>query len=142
MPSMTWRVCCTPFSYPERNFPLFVSWHRFVRQCILARLLTQQMSITVYCLPTNENQLPFSVFYLQQTNGSCRLDIYVLYTLERQHIYIYIYRYTNIYKYIYIFIYLYIHICIYICCRFQQKMETDLPIYVYISVCPWLIGYR
>ncbi len=70
-----------------------------------ARLLIQQTSFTVHCLPTKENKLPLfhflfaenkrkfvtSVFNLQQTNGSCHFllvpfYVYSIYILKLQHI--------------------------------------------------------
>ncbi len=63
------------------------------------RLLRQQSSITVYCLPTKENNLSFSIFRLQQTNQSCcfplvSFSIYVFICIY--YIYIQIYIYTTI----------------------------------------------
>ncbi len=76
-------------------------WHR------LARLLKQQTSITVHCLPTKKNKLPSSVFHLQKTDGSLPFPFSVSSVL---HIYIciYIYIYISVSRYIFIYIYIYI----------------------------------
>ncbi len=53
-----------------------------------AHLLKQQTSITVFCWPTKENKLLFSIcrkqrevcyfiFCLHQTNGSCRFPYFI-----------------------------------------------------------------
>ncbi len=79
---------------------------------MLASLLKQRSSITVYCKPTKENifhfQFPFaankrkfavSVCPLQQTNGSCCFPL-VLFSLVPFSVYIYLYRKTELYIYI------------------------------------------
>jgi hypothetical protein len=51
--------------------------HRWVR------LLRKQTLITIYRLPTKENQLPFSVFRLQKTNGSLMLPFSIVQQTNR-----------------------------------------------------------
>ncbi len=101
-----------------------VNVHSNILNCHVAywaHLLKQQLPITVYCLPTKENKLPFlfaankrkltfSVFSLQQTRN-CHFpflpfSIYSIYI----HMYINTYIYYNIYIYIYCIYIIYIHI--------------------------------
>ncbi len=82
-------------------------------------LLIQQTLITVYRLPTRENNLPF--FVCRKETEVCRFRFPVC---SKQievgvfRIYIYLYRYINIYIYIYIYIcvYIYIYISTYVIC--------------------------
>jgi hypothetical protein len=48
------------------------SWKITANNHRWARLLTQQTSITVYCLPTKENKLSFSVFCCRKQTEVCR----------------------------------------------------------------------
>jgi hypothetical protein len=68
-----------------------MNYHRW------ARLLKQQSSTTVHCLPINENKLPFS--------GSS--------------------NFPHLYLYISVSIYISIYLYIYICCRFKRKTEAQ-----------------
>ncbi len=94
-----------------------------------ACFLKQQLSITVYRFPSQENKLFRSVFRF--------LCIHI-------YIYISIYSYTYcIYKYINTYLHFYIHIYIhtkyihiYICCRFKQKTEAQAIFHNAFTVCP------
>ncbi len=63
-----------------------------------AHLLTQQTKITVYSLPTKENNFRFLCIYILKRQ---HIDIY-------RNIYIYTYLYVYVYVYVYIYIYIYI----------------------------------
>ncbi len=81
--------------------------------CRWASLLKQQMSITLYRLPTKENKLPFHVSF-----------VFCVYIFIYWNGSLYIHRYRYIYKDILICIYIYQYIFI--------DISISLSIYIYI----------
>ncbi len=110
-----WKSTWSSSSFRQ---PLLLSWeHRG------ARLLKQQSSITVYCLPTKDNGPLCSVSCLQQTNRSLPFP----FAANKRKFAVYIYRKRN-----YIFL----------CCSFKRKMESWSPgnffsPFTIFSSCKW-----
>jgi hypothetical protein len=79
-----------------------------------ARLLKQQLSPTVYCLPTKKKKLPFSVSVGTKTNEVRRLHF--LFAANKRKLPFSVSSSFPIYIYIYT-----------VCCRFKPKMENGRP---------------
>jgi hypothetical protein len=93
-----WNLSFVHFLQRNRNKQTKWTWPSMLnnRGHKRAHLLTQQTKITIYSLPTKENNFRFLCIYI----------------LKRQHIDIYrnIYIYTYLYVYVYVYIYIYIYI--------------------------------
>jgi hypothetical protein len=98
------------------------------------RLLKQQMSYTLYHLPTKEIKLPFSVYICKRkTEPYIYIYIYVY-----VYIYIYIHIHVHIRTHYHIHIHIHLHIHKYVFCRFKRKQKTEAQAFFLnpSTVCP------